>query len=126
MAKKKDDDTKPKMFTHLDEPGEGRKLVIHMYDTEIPLCRRLMKRVGLTEALLVKFAEFMRECIVADGPKKENRFLQAGGKVAGVAITDFRFRIIGSVPKKADVALWTDMDTPKKKSTTRRKKQKAK
>jgi len=124
MAKKKeDDDTRPKMFTHLDEPGKERKLVIQVYDTQIPLCKRLMKRVGLTTKILVKFAEFMRECIVAEGPKKENRFLQAGGKVAGVAITEFRFRIIGSVPKKADVGLWTDMaEPPKKKSTTRRKK----
>ena len=127
MSKKKDDDTTPKAFRHWDPPGPGRKLVRHVYDTEIPLCQRLIDRVGLTDEQMVKLAEFMRECITSEGPKSENRFLKAGGEVAGVMITTFPFVILGSLPKNEDVAFWADMqEEPKKKSTTRRKKRKAK
>ena len=121
---KKTDDTKPKMFRHWDPPGKGRKLVVHLYDTEIPLCQRLLDRTGITQEQLHRLAEFTQECIVAEGPKSENRFLQAGGKVEGVMITTLPFHIIGSLPAKETVPFWTDFGTksPKKKSTTRRKK----
>lgn len=122
-AKKQDDDAKPKMFRHWDPPGRGRKLVIHLHTTEIPLCQRILDRTGITQEQLHRLAEFMQECIVAEGPKKENRFLQAGGKVVGVMITELPFRIIGSLPTGKSAPMWTDMhEQPKKKSTTRRKK----
>jgi hypothetical protein len=112
---KKEDSTTPKAFRHWDPPGRGRKLVMHLYETDIPLCEYLMKKVGLTEDQLVRLAAFMQECIVAEVPEKDNRFLQAGGKVAGVMITKFPFTILGSLPKKARVPFWTDVEAPKKK-----------
>jgi hypothetical protein len=121
------DDTKPKVFRHWDPPGKGRKLVVHLYDTEIPLCQRLIDRVGLTDEQLEKLAAFMQECIVAEGPKSENRFMQAGGKVAGVMIMEFPFRILGSLPVGESVPMWVDAEEqPKKKKSTTRRKKKAK
>ena len=106
--RKKDDDTTPKAFRHWDPPKKGRKLVVHLYDTTLPLCRRLLDRAGITEDQLEKLAEVMQESIVAEGPKSENRFLKAGGKVAGVMITEFNFTILGDLPKKASVPGWVD------------------
>jgi hypothetical protein len=105
---KKDDDTTPKAFRSWDPPGDGRKLVVHVYDTTLPLCRRLMERAGITEDQLEKLAAFLRESIVPEGPKSENRFLKAGGKIAGVMISEFHFTILGDLPEKASVPFWVD------------------